>query len=146
MSESPLVTFRCYGPASDELGKRTNGQAIGSIARRDLERYYALLKAELATVDLTEAEASLIVDARNGILHEPWSMQLFWAGISDAIELEGLDRKWHVDGPALIAKLRGLSYAQTVAIVDAAEQVWNQISKNEKRDLRDIVKTVGLTR
>jgi hypothetical protein len=34
--------------------------------RRDLERYYAVLSLVLASVDLSAAEAGLIVDALNG--------------------------------------------------------------------------------
>lgn len=46
------------------------------------------------------------------------------AAVQDGIALEGLDEKWSVDGHTLLTKLRGLNYAQTVALLDALERWW----------------------
>ena len=45
-------------------------------------------------------------------------------GIADAIELDALDRKWEVDGPALLVKLRALTFSQEVALLEQIEAWW----------------------
>jgi hypothetical protein len=44
--------------------------------------------------------------------------------IEDAIALDGLDKKWEIDGSILIQKLRGHSFAGLVALLDAVERYW----------------------
>lgn len=106
-------------------GSSQPGTEPNRIAERDLERYYYALEQTLRSVELTEQEALLICDAMNGVLVEPHTAQLLWAQIADAVEIDGLDRKWGVDGAALTAKLRGLSYAQALAVSDAVERWWS---------------------
>lgn len=142
--EYPQVSFR-IAELTAPIQERTNSyNSLGSIAKRDLERYYALLSAELRTVDLSEAEAMLICDAQNGILMESHSMRLLWAGIDDAIALDRLDQKWHVDGGPLVAKLRTLSPAQTYAICDAAERFWVRNGEHPEESNQERVRAVGL--
>ena len=132
MARAPHVQFRAGDALADQLAWRgvqwaDNAEAApsaGNVARRDLQRYYHCIAETLKTIALTEAEASLVVDACNGILFEPWSVSLLWATVDDAIRLEGLADKWGVDGPALVERLRGLSYCQTLAVVDAVERYW----------------------
>ena len=109
-----------------------------SDVREHLERYVAILDSALASVDLTEAEAWLICDACNGTLFEPHTVSLLWATVDDAVRLNALDHKWGVDGPALVAKLRGLSYCQSLALVDAVERFWRA------PDEPDRLRAVGL--
>lgn len=117
------VQFR-NAAVADALAERAEPSARSLTAARDLERYYALLGAELSTLDLSEAEAGLVADALNGILLEPHTMRLLWANVADAIRLQGLDRKWGVDGEALVEKLRALTPGQIWALADAAERFW----------------------
>ena len=70
------------------------------------------------------AEACLIVDSLNGSIMDANTAQVLWAGIADSIRLDGLDKKWDVDGPALVEKLQGLNVLQAMALVDAAERFW----------------------
>ncbi len=146
---SPVVAFRA-GLQEEALAARIRpgvpaddlpGQ-YSMVARRDLERYYALLERELAQLHLSEGEALLLCDAGNGLLSEPQTMQLLWAQVDDAIRLEGLDRKWDVDGPALVAQLRALTPGQAFAVTDAIERFWTSADA----DSRDTVRAVGLVR
>jgi hypothetical protein len=138
----PRVAFR-LGPRLEAVRSRSRpGEPLSSVAQRDLERYYSALSAELARLDFTEAEASLIVDAGNGILVEPHTAHLLWASVSDAIRLNGLDRKWDVDGAGLVERLRGLSYTQALAVSDAVERAWLDTAG----DMRDTLRRVGLVR
>jgi hypothetical protein len=99
--------------------------SISEVAKRDLERYYALLEAELSRLKFTEAEASLLCDACNGLwVDSPRSVPLLWAEVQDACDLSHLHLKWEVDPVALVAKLRAASPSQVWALIDAIEQFW----------------------
>lgn len=137
---SKPIVFRAVDELTADLTARTGANSLGLTAQRDLERYYALLAAELRTVSLTAAEALLIADALNGTLWEPHTIRLLWAGVDDAIRLDGLAEKWQVDGAALVAKLRALTPGQTVAVIDAVERAWQADSD----DLRERLVRVDL--
>ncbi len=124
MPQPNAISFR-PGP---ELGPLIDGRGeqAGLVAKRDLERYYHLLDHELRRINLTEGEAMLLCDACNGLIFEPYSIPLLWANVDDAIRLDGLDAKWHVDGPELVAKLRALTRGQAFAVVDAIERFWRE--------------------
>lgn len=142
MPDLSKIQFRA-GDLAAPLAQRGEREGAGNIARRDLGRYYALLARELAAVQLTEAEASLLCDAGNGTLFEPSSIPLLWAEVDDAIRGDGLDRKWGVDGPALVAKLRALTPGQHYAVVDAIERFWQP---GHVEDLSAQLRAVGLVR
>lgn len=96
-----------------------------AVIRRTIERYREICRRELAALDLSEAEWDLLRDGLNGVWHEPArSIGALHIGVRDSIELDGLATKRGVDGPALVAKLEGLSYAGCVAVVDAVERWW----------------------
>lgn len=113
-----------------ELQKRGDNRT--QIITRDLDRLYTSYRRALKEVRLSLAEASLIVDALNGVMMDANSAVLLWAEIADAVQLDGLDKKWTVDGTALVDKLRGLSNIQALAIIDAAERFW---ARHEQWDL-----------
>jgi hypothetical protein len=110
--------------ASLKLRDEQLSTAIG----RCIMRYIALL-AE-ARRDLRQQfdgqECALIIDACNGVaFFDAFSVRLLPEGVRDAIEMDGLDRKWEVDGPALLAKLDVTTFAQRMALVDAIGRWWN---------------------
>lgn len=133
------IVFRAAADLAAAITARTSATSLSLTAQRDLERYYALLAAELRTVSLTAAEAHLLADALNGTLWEPHTMRLLWAGVDDAIRLDGLAKKWQVDSGALVAKLRALTPGQTVAVIDAVERAWQADG-----DMRERLVTAGL--
>lgn len=126
-TQGPPVQFRSM-EVEPALGLRLSAYlgSPGRVAARDLDRYYAILAAELRGVHLSEPEAMLLIDSLQGVLHElPESAPtMLWAGVDDSIRLDGLDAKWDVDGPALVATLRALSPAQAMAVIDAVERWW----------------------
>jgi hypothetical protein len=146
-----LVMFRVMPDLQAHLAARTNDrttdeQSTNLIARRDLERYYAVLRDSLQTVTLTEGEASALVDALNGTLLEAHTYSLLWANVADAIRYDGLAEKWGIDGPALVAKLRALSPGAAMAVVDAAERYFVLASRIGSEDLAETLRAVGLLR
>jgi hypothetical protein len=141
-----LITFRAFDSLRSEFAARAGQEGrtiLSNVARRDLERYYHALGETLRTVTLSEREALLICDALNGTLVEPHTAQLLWAQIDDAIRLDGLADKWEVDGPALVARLRTLSYCQALAVTDAVERWW---AAGPRGDRAEALRAVGLVR
>lgn len=143
---NPLICFRAAGTLLAALDERSPGDGRSLVAKRDLERYYATLRAELAGVDLSEAEASAVVDAANGTLFDPPTARLLWAEVDDAVRLNGLDRKWAVDGRALVEKLRSLTASQTLAVADACERFWSAVGAGEEVETASLLRRVGLVR
>lgn len=146
---SPRVNFRAIPPLDAALTDRTDGDSEAAIAqtgRRDLERYYAALARALRSVRLTEHEAALVCDASNGTLWEETSASLLWAEIDDAIQLDHLDAKWGVDGPALVERLRALPAFSQLAIADATERYWRLVGAGDTRPMGEMMRSVGLVR
>lgn len=117
---------------------------------RDLGRYRELLRIALASITFTRAEACLLCDANNGIgtidLATKAGEQTEWrwwpANVEDDIRLNESDKKWGVDGPTFVAKIRGLTPLQLCAVADAMERFWHQ----PQRDTDDLLREVGLLR
>lgn len=122
----------------DALAER--GQRAPTI-NRDLTRLYFLYDRALRRLDLTVDEACLIVDAMNGTIHDERTSLMFSFGVEDAIQLDGLDEKWGVDGNALMDKLSTLDEIGCMAVVDAAERYWHN-EKYRKMDVWEGVKEV----
>lgn len=112
------VQFR-PGELEPELKKRSDGRGLGSVAARDLERYYETLRRSMPP--LSRSEAMALVDITNGTIWDPFTISLLWAEVDDA---EGLGKKWGLDQAAFVQKLRALTYAQAVAVVDGIERFW----------------------
>jgi hypothetical protein len=116
----------------------TRGENRSGVINRDLERLYTLYRRTLPTIPLTVDEACLIVDTLNGTLMDADTARLLWAEIEDACYLDGLDKKWHVDGSALVKRLNELSDTQALALIDAAERFWESVP--QKGDIRTEIK------
>lgn len=130
----------------EDLSCRASGEQSKSLAaRRDLERYYSLLKNYLANVRLTDEEASLVVDALNGSPHATGVYGSLYGKIEDAIRLDALDQKWGVNGLDMLRKLREeISNTGELAIIDACERFWNL--PEDDGDLKKKLRVVGLIR
>lgn len=123
----------------DKRGERGEANRSGVISR-DLERYYAALACARQSLrdKLNEAEMSAILDNLNGVwMAEPVSIRLIYANVADGIELEGLDKKWKIDGAAMVEKLKALSFAESCALADAAERWWNRVAQGEEMAFAD---------
>ena len=135
---SPTVNFRAIPPLDARLLERAGASDnLNDAARRDLSRYYAVLRDSLSRVSLSEGEASLIVDSLNGTIMDETSYLHLWMEVDDAELFE----KWNVGRSALIAKLKALSPGETLAVIDAAERFW-RLGVSTDKGLR----IVGLVR
>jgi hypothetical protein len=129
---------------ADKLAVRQSATCgtLENVARRDLERYYETLDAELRRTRLTEAEALAICDTLSGTWTDAESGQMLWADLEDAVA-DGIGDSWSVDLPALAARLQALGPAAQVAICDAVER-WR--IRSDEEDFRAALRTVGLVR
>ena len=112
-----------------ELEIRSSGNISGTIAQQ-IERYtMSLFQARLGLREkLSEPEMGLILDTLNGTMFiDTFSPAFIAQEIADAVRYDRSDEKWECDGEALIAKMAKFSYAENLAIVDAAERFWLEV-------------------
>lgn len=119
---SKMTTITLYNEdiSRVELRGKNRSQTIA----RDLERLYSLYRRCLSQIKLTANEACLICDVLNGTIMDANSASMLWAEVEDGCNLDGLDEKWEIDGPALVEKLKSYNETQCLALVDAAERFW----------------------
>ena len=113
-----------------ELEIRSSGNISGTIAQQ-IERYtMSLFQARLGLREkLSEPEMGLILDTLNGTMFiDTFSPAFIAQEIADAVRYDRSDEKWECDGEALIAKMAKFSYAENLAIVDAAERFWLEVA------------------
>ena len=120
----------------------SRGSNRSQIIHRDLERLYTLYRLALREMKLTLPEAWFIVDMLNGTIMDANTAGLLWASAEDACALDGLDKKWQVDGKAFVEKLKALSPVQALALADAAERFWQ--ANTGTADDEDIKKFFGV--
>jgi hypothetical protein len=134
------VAVRLFGLSKEVESRTQTGGNISESIRRDLGRYYCLMRAELGGIGLTRNEACAVMDACNGLWMDDgtFSPSYIRVEVEDAIRLEGLDRKWEIDGPALLAKLQDLTISQAYALADAITQFWARPEQDVDEKLREI--------
>lgn len=126
---SPNIVFRAVGQLADRIGERARDseptpRVLSETARRDLTRHYAAMVADLEAVTLDTGEASLLCDMLNAahVDDDGLLVRHLHHEVADAVdELAG---KWAVDGPALVAKVKGWTPGQRLAVIDAVERWW----------------------
>jgi hypothetical protein len=113
------------------------GEERSTVLSRDLVRYYALLRQARAHLReiLTPGELSVILDVQNGHWYRPGLLDAgeIWANVEDGCRLDGLDKKWSVDGPALVAKIKALNLQQIHALADATDRFWHAVGQGDGR-------------
>ena len=105
-----------------------------AVIAKSLDRYfYALNSARRGLRErFSAAEAGLILDVANGALFaSPCAINFIEHEVAAGI-IDGLAERWHVDGPALVKKLKALSYAEKLALIDAAERWLNRAGRGEQ--------------
>lgn len=111
-----------------------------------IARYLTIVhhtRAELRQ-QFSDNELGLILDACNGIAFmDRVSVSLLPAGIEDAIQLDWLDRKWKVDGAALLEKLNTTTFAERMVLVDAIQVWWNRVASGEQPEHGEMLAPIG---
>jgi hypothetical protein len=107
------------------------------IGVRTALEYLAALEREgrkFAARTLAPDELALIVDVLNGTLLGPATFGYLWAEVEDSLS-DGLADKWGVDGPALVAKLRGLPPCALYALTRAVTRYWASEDRPDPRQV-----------
>lgn len=126
------IAFR-PGDLAPQLEAR--GGRSGSIARRDLARYYTILDDELRRQTWTPREAELLVRVL-GTGAPQMPAQLLWAHVDDTLrDADGRVRA------AVVAKVRALTLAGCLALLDACERF---AALERKQPLAQRLATAGL--
>lgn len=112
-------------------------ESTGLVAKRDLERYYALIGLSLPV--FSEQEALLLVNTLNASRINAETIHRLYVDVDEYLEehpLEGFNRG------AFVARLRNCSRLECMAIADAVERFWQgDYHKNEQESsqrLRDV--------
>lgn len=107
-------------------------------------------------IGFSGAEKALILDALNGTLFDEATQDKNFVdaytgrqirpglggqiahSVLDAIEGDGLDRKWDVDGAGLVAKLEVLTKEEGLALARAVRAWWNRVDGGEQPDFDEL--------
>lgn len=107
-----------------DAGERLSGR-IGII----VERYRQIVADHCP--DLSRNEWMACMDVMNGMftgMGDPTAPKFIWASVDDACSMEGLDKKWEIDGPVLVKKLRALDTAGAIAVAEIGRRFWARSS------------------
>jgi len=105
-----------------------------SVIAKSLDRYfYALAAARRGLRERFSAgEQGLLIDVLNGNLFaSPCAIGFLEHEVAAGI-VDGLAERWHVDGAALMKKLKALSYVEKLALIDAAERWLHRAGRGEQ--------------
>ena len=129
----PAHTLEHIAARQARPGEEQSYDRSATIAK-SLDRYfYALAAARRGLRSrFSSGEQGLILDVANGCLFgSPCAINFIEHEVAGGID-DGLAEKWNVDGPALLKKLAALTYAEKLALVDAAERWWNRTARGEQ--------------
>lgn len=100
---------------------------VSRLINRAVDRYCQTVRRNTPT--LFESEWNLLFDSLNGGFEDdPLRFSGIPGGVSDSIQLDGLDEKWGVDGQVLIEKLNSLSFLELMSISDVVERYWDRFN------------------
>jgi hypothetical protein len=112
-----------------------------SVIAKSLDRYfYAIAAARRGLRSrFSKRELGLILDVANWALFaSPCAIGFLEHEVAAALA-DGGAEKWQVDGPALVEKLKALSYAEKLALIDAAERWLNRAGRGEQPALDEML-------
>jgi hypothetical protein len=131
----PRVSMRLgeLAPLVDARAEDETNEGRAQAMRVMVERYNWLVYSA-ARPRFSVPEWRLVCDALNGSMFRdrPDSLGFLWAQVADAITLNGADRKWEVDGPALVKRLRALTPGELIATVDVVERFWIEVGRGNQ--------------
>lgn len=106
------------------IANNGGGRGMSHRLAQICDRYLELLR-RAPLPELSEAEVNALRDCMNGTLNEPAGTIRcsIWANFEDAC-YDGLAEKWEIDGPALLEKLKALTYAQELGLIEQIEAYW----------------------
>lgn len=136
--DKKVVTPRIREGTTDWYGENFSSANAGLVFA--LESFPELYKRGLLELKgrFTRGELLFIVDVYNATMLTP-GMPMLDAQVSDGIALDGLDKKWGIDGPALVKKVEGLTSFQATVLEIWANGYWYARTGGELRDLEKYI-------
>ena len=131
-----------------ELYARLNGaNDPDTLLAREVARYYGLLARELANVELTQEETTVLRGAVQGAARARVAGSPF-GSFAEAVAAEfqstqGMADRRTVRGDDLVARVTGWSPAQTLAVVDACERFWALACRDGWTDVPTMLRAAG---
>jgi hypothetical protein len=157
--QGPPVSFRSV-TLEPELAARTpEGRGLGWVAKRDLGRYYALLRLLRHDVALSVGEAlvicaamrDIVQDSRREVHVDMWNAPYaLLPRAADAVDFRrfGLTaehrQRWGVDGTALRSKVAMWSFEQRCAVLDGVELFWLRCTSIDDEHAAEVLAEAGL--
>jgi hypothetical protein len=138
---TPVVAFRAGDLLFPLTERSSQDRTLSATARRDLERYYALLQRELPSLALKEA--SLLVEVVKGFTVTPETATFLWASVENAFKAYVAPEHAQT-AKRLSTFLSKLSYAQCLALLDACERYWGRVADDRPESRSDRLLLVGL--
>lgn len=113
--------YKLVRPRSDIASQLPRGSDSVNPA---LERYLHLISTP---PEFSESEWNLLRDACNGWATEMEPAEMLKSGLALQVSAAiALDKKWAVDGDALVQRLEGLSDLEAIATIYAVEVWWSR--------------------
>lgn len=109
-----------------DVAKENPHQGFGGMLTTIVERYNEIVRRHKP--DLEEAEWNLIRDSMSSSAYwdRPESVSALPISIRDAIDLDGLDKKWEIDRDSLLKKMNEMDYAALASVVESVEDWWRK--------------------
>lgn len=100
--------------------------------RRDLTRYYAVMRDSVRRLRLSDVEAEMLVCALRQTQLDERSICFLWAEVEQELEaltqgrLERWNARWTPEARArLVERLKAISLGDAMAVLDAVEIYWS---------------------
>lgn len=112
-------------PALDfAVGWNGGGRGFSARLAQIGDRYVEILRHNPPPA-LLAAEMSAVCDALNGALLQPAATIDGGIALEVSDAMPDLAAKWGIDGAALVEKLRDMSFAQSVSLLEHVEKYWS---------------------
>ena len=137
ISIGPKITPQCHELMTSMFDRPGTGAAYIMDA---LPNLYSGTLQELAGL-FSRGELMLMLDVQNGDLISGFSAgHHIGPNVRDGITLDELNKKWEIDGPALVDKMSGLTIFQSACLELWCQAFWH---KYKELDVDLYVKTIA---
>jgi hypothetical protein len=158
VGQGPPISFRSVALEPELAARAPKGRGLGQVAKRDLARYYNLLRLLRQDLTLSIGEALVICAAMREVIHdvdlpqaETWTTAYALVfRTTDGADFRhfGLtpahQQRWGTNGAALRSKVAGWSFEQRCAVLDGVERFWLRCASVDDPQAAQVLAEVGL--
>lgn len=143
-NDYPQVKFRTGKDLEAELASRSEemtDSAYSRVAKRDLERYYAMMARDAPV--FSEDEALVLVNALNGAKYQPELVHRLYIDVQEYLE-ENEEYRLSGNVLTLVLRLKEMKVLECMAVIDAVEKFWSGEYHKTPEETQQALRTVGL--